>query len=143
MPTWSWFAYGISYIYMYIYTYKSLISMKIIVKLAAQHRVHLIEVEGPRHCSDGRPTPVLYEKTFDFQSRGLPQEAQEAPKLLLRQRLARSVLDYELMKEEDSPVRGIRGLQSLRAKEAKEEKVQAASKIQARYRGQRAQKERP
>lgn len=129
-----------------------------------------LEVEGPSHCSEGRPTPVLYEKTFDFASRGygavkleeLPEDVL-IPRLSLRKRLARSVLDYEAMRRDDSPVvSGVRGLQSLREEEAHaatriqasyrrkkakqevqqmQQEKQAASKIQARYRGQQAQKE--
>eukprot|EP00434_Breviolum_minutum_P037829 symbB.v1.2.033544.t1/scaffold4182.1/size43443/5 len=130
------------------------------------------------HFSEERFTPRLYEKTYDFPSRGYGNvELQELddevviPPLKLRKYLAGSVLDYEGMRDSDSPpagvvVKGLRGLQTLKEEEEKaatqiqatfrqkkakqevakkqqekEEESAAAAKIQARYRGKKAGKE--
>ncbi|CAE7195593.1 unnamed protein product, partial [Symbiodinium sp. CCMP2456] len=131
----------------------------------------------PGHFSDARPTPALYDKAYDMASRGFAEiepvlrracsgqshdamhggEDEEViiPPLLLRVRVAKSVRDYEAMRDADSPppealVNGVRSLRSLgqmkeevhrlKKKQQKEES-DAAARIQARYRGRQANKQ--
>ncbi|CAE7217533.1 unnamed protein product [Symbiodinium pilosum] len=113
------------------------------------------------HFSNDRPTPALYDKAYDFMSRGFaemePASARRAgtdvgageaaedeevliPPLLLRIRVAKSVRDYEAMRDADSPppealvhgVRSLRSLQQIREEES------AATKIQAKFRQKQA-----
>jgi len=128
--------------------------------------------------SQGRRTPRLYDKSQILEER-LKEELEQLhllnPPALdldvqLRSRVARSVLEYEAMRDSDSPppgiVTGLRGLQQLKEEEEgaatriqakfrqkkaneevqklqqqREEESQAATKIQAKYRGKKAGKD--
>eukprot|EP00439_Symbiodinium_sp_Y106_P059108 s2258_g8.t1 len=116
----------------------------------------------PGHFSDARPTPALYDKAYDMASRGFAEiepvlrracsgqshdamhggEDEEVliPPLLLRVRVAKSVRDYEAMRDADSPPPEalVNGFRSLRSLQQMKEEESAATKIQARFRQKQA-----
>jgi len=116
----------------------------------------------PGHFSDARPTPALYDKAYDMASRGFAEiepvlrracsgqshdamhggEDEEVliPPLLLRVRVAKSVRDYEAMRDADSPPPEalVNGVRSLRSLQQMKEEESAATKIQARFRQKQA-----
>eukprot|EP00931_Biecheleriopsis_adriatica_P044213 TRINITY_DN2526_c0_g1_i2.p1 TRINITY_DN2526_c0_g1~~TRINITY_DN2526_c0_g1_i2.p1 ORF type:complete len:778 (-),score=229.79 TRINITY_DN2526_c0_g1_i2:40-2289(-) len=97
------------------------------------------------HGSMLRGTPMPFDKAIAASMqegnrfhRLMPDAQEEIKPLLLRSRVAESIVDFEAMRQADSPQPevGLRGIQELRREEEG-----AATKIQARFRGKQATKE--